>query len=307
MDRFSVYVPKLLPKDEYFLSGRRSCQGCGKALAARIACKAIGDSGIISGPSSPSRSPLAKSVTAQSYEYDGITYEDMTATLLSGVSQVNKSLTKEGKTKKKRIKKTVIGIDRRIFLANPLVLARTFESEEETLYLCFDNEPYMDDLIHHTFPQAFNLAEVPHPASATELRRMIREKNIPENVEQADFSYLATACPSFPFDYMEKVKKGLECSGSAFLSVLTPCPTGWVFSPKLTGRVGFLAVKTGYFPLYEIEDRILRITEQIKVRRPMQEYVKMQGRFLIFPPELIAPMQKAVDECYEELLRKEKR
>jgi pyruvate ferredoxin oxidoreductase beta subunit len=307
MDRFSVYVPKLLPKDEYFLSGRRSCQGCGKAIAARIACKAIGNSSIISGPVAQSRSPLTTSLTAQSYEFDDITYEDMTAALLAGVQQVNDSVQKEGKTKRKRLKKTVVGIDRRVFHANFLTLSRTFESSEDTLYLCFDNEPSLNVLIAHASPQAFNLAEVPHPASAHDVERTIREKGIPGVVEDAGFSYVATACSAYPFDYMEKVKKGLECKGNAFILVLTPCPTGWFFSPKLTVRVGLLAVKSGYFPLYEIEDGVLRITERIKIKKPLQEYLKMQGRFMMFPPALVAPMQKTVDEIYEELLEKESR
>jgi pyruvate ferredoxin oxidoreductase beta subunit len=307
MDQFSVYVPKLLPKDEYFLSGRRSCQGCGKAIAARLACKAMGNNAIISGPTAKSRSPLATSLTAQSYECDDVSYEDMTSSLLAGVRQVNESVQKEGKTKRKRLKKTVVGIDRRVFSANFLALSRTFESAEDTLYLCFDNEPSLNVLINHSLPQAFNLAQVPHPASAHDVERTIREKGVPGVVEEAGFSYVATACSAYPFDYMEKVKKGMECKGNAFILVLTPCPTGWIFSPKLTVRVGLLAVKTGYFPLYEIEDGILRITERVKVQKPLQEYLKMQGRFMMLPPPLIPPMQKTVDEIYAELTKRENR
>ena len=307
MDRFSVYVPKLLPRDENFLSGRRSCQGCGKALAARIASKAIGNAGIISGPAAQSRTPLARSLTAHSYAYDYLTYDSFTDSLLSGIDQVNKSVQKERKTRSRRVKKIVVGIDRRVFLANPVVLSRVFESDGEILYLCFDNEPYMKALIEHASPQAFNLAEVPHPVKAEQVERVIKEKNVPEVVAGAGFSYVATACPGFPFDYMAKVKKGLELPGNAFISILSPCPTGWIFSPKLTARVGQTAVKTGYFPLYEVEDGKTRITEPIKARKPVKDFIMMQGRFVLFPPELIAAMQKAVDEIYAELLEQKNR
>jgi len=307
MDRFSVYVPKLLPRDENFLSGRRSCQGCGKALAARIASKAIGNAGIISGPAAQSRTPLARSLTAHSYAYDYLTYDSFTDSLLSGIDQVNKSVQKERKTRSRRVKKIVVGIDRRVFLANPVVLSRVFESDGEILYLCFDNEPYMKALIEHASPQAFNLAEVPHPVKAEQVERVIKEKNVPEVVAGAGFSYVATACPGFPFDYMAKVKKGLELPGNAFISILSPCPTGWIFSPKLTARVGQTAVKTGYFPLYEVEDGKTRITEPIKARKPVKDFIVMQGRFVLFPPELIAAMQKAVDEIYAELLEQKNR
>jgi pyruvate ferredoxin oxidoreductase beta subunit len=106
---------------------------------------------------------------------------------------------------------------------------------------------------------------------------------------------------------MAKVKKGLELPGNAFISILSPCPTGWIFSPKLTGRVGQTAVKTGYFPLYEVEDGKTRITEPIKARKPVKDFIVMQGRFVLFPPELIAAMQKAVDEIYAELLEQKNR
>ena len=308
MDRFSVYVPKLLPRDENFLSGRRSCQGCGKALSVRIASKAIGNAGIISGPAAHARTPLAAGLTAQSYEYDFLTFDGLADSLLSNIDKVNESVRKERKTRSKRIKKAVVGIDRRVFLTNPVVLSRVFESDGEILYLCFDNEPYMNVLIDHAATQSFNLAEIPHPVSAEHVERVIREKNVPEVVEDAGFSYVATACPAgYPFDYIAKVKKGLERSGNAFINVLSPCPTGWIFSPKLTGRVGLSAVRTGYFPLYEIEDGKVSITERIKARKPVKDFLMMQGRFALFPPGLIAPIQKVVDEIYEELLEKTKR
>jgi pyruvate ferredoxin oxidoreductase beta subunit len=188
-----------------------------------------------------------------------------------------------------------------------VVLSRVFESDGEILYLCFDNEPYLKAVIDHTLPQAFNLAQVPHPVAADKVERVMREKNIPEVVTDAGFSYMATACPAFPFDYMAKVKKGLELPGNAFINVLSPCPTGWVFSPKMTARVGQAAVKTGYFPLYEIENGQTQLTEKIKTRKPVKDFIMMQGRYVLFPPDLIAAMQKAVDGIYAELLEQGKR
>jgi pyruvate ferredoxin oxidoreductase beta subunit len=307
MDRFSVYVPKLLPRDEHFLSGRRSCQGCGKALATRIASKALGNNGIISGTAAQFRTPLARSMTGHSYAYDSLTYDGFADALLANIEQVNKTVQTERKTRSTRVKKAVVGIDRRVFLANPVVLSRVFESDGEILYLCFDNEPYLKAVIDHTLPQAFNLAQVPHPVAADKVERVMREKNIPEVVTDAGFSYMATACPAFPFDYMAKVKKGLELPGNAFINVLSPCPTGWVFSPKMTARVGQAAVKTGYFPLYEIENGQTQLTEKIKTRKPVKDFIMMQGRYVLFPPDLIAAMQKAVDGIYAELLEQGKR
>jgi len=179
-----------------------------------------------------------------------------------------------------------------------------FTRGENVLYLCFDNEPHIDRLISAVNPPAFKLAEISHPMPAGEIKRIIKEKNIPAAVAEGSFSYIATACPSFPFDLIEKVRKGLAADGNAFILVLSPCPTGWVFQPKLTVKAGLLAVRTGYFPLIEIENNSIKITQPVKDRKPVRDYLKMQKRFFTFPPELIPVVQEAVSEAYEELLQK---
>jgi pyruvate ferredoxin oxidoreductase beta subunit len=292
----------LLPKDEYYLSGRRSCQGCGKALAARIASKTIGTDAMLSGAYSQKRYPLASSLTAQSFSYDSLLYEDMAENLAASIMQINQSLTHAKKPSHKKIKKAVVGVDRRLFINNPLVLSRAFASTEETLFVCFDNEPHIDALIKKALPQAFRIGEKPHQVTAAEVRQIIKGKNIPQEITESGFSYIATACPSFPSDYMAKIKKGLACTGSAFILVLSPCPTGWIFNPPLTVKVGTMAVRTGYFPLYEQEGATLRITELVKTRKPVQEFVKLQKRFFTFPLHLLPPLQEVVDEQYAELL-----
>jgi pyruvate ferredoxin oxidoreductase beta subunit len=302
MDRFSVYVPKLLPSDEYFLAGRRSCQGCGKAMAARIASKAVGPAGVVSGSFARSHYPFTDSLAAQSYTYDDVGYENMTTRLSSAIRQINELRKDKARAGHKRVKKAVVGIDRRLFMSDFLVLAEAFERGEDTLYVCYDNEPYIDKLIQKTYPKAFSLVEVHHPMPGEEAKQVVREKNIPPIVQQMDFSYVATACVSYPFDYIEKVKKGFECSGNAFISVLCPCPTRWLFDPKLTVKVGLSAVRTGYFPLYEIEGGSLKVTQRVSKRKPLAAYLKMQKRFMLLSPAFIPPIQEAVEEVYQTLL-----
>jgi len=290
MNQFPVYVPKLLPAEENYLSGRRSCQGCGKALAARIVAKAAG--AVL-----PDQLPPQASITAQSYAYDDLTFDPMLETMQA-------ELIRASAMAGASCRKAIVGIDRRLFLSGQLVAARMFTRDENTLYLCFDNEPHIDRLISAANPPEFKLAEVSHPVPAGEIKRIVKEKNIPAPVAEGSFSYIATACPSYPFDLIEKVKKGLASDGNAFILVLAPCPTGWVFNPKLTIKAGLMAVRTGYFPLYEIENNNIKITQKVLNRKPVQDYLKMQKRFFPFPQELIPVVQEAVNEGYEELLQK---
>ena len=120
-------------------------------------------------------------------------------------------------------------------------------------------------------------------------------------MEKEDYAYIATACPSYPFDLIEKVKKGLACSGNAFILVMTPCPTGWIFSSSKTLDMGRRAVLSGYFPLFEVDNNKTRLTVNPKNRKPVQEYLALQKRFLTFPPKLLPVFQTAVDEFYKDI------
>jgi pyruvate ferredoxin oxidoreductase beta subunit len=306
LDRFSVYVPNLLPKDENFLSGRRSCKGCGKAIAARLASKAIGNQGIRAVTMPKNRPGSASSLTSQSHMYHDVTSAEMIEKLLSVFDEIDGPFAVATQKHGKALKKAVIEIDRRIFISDPLTLTRNLQKDREALYLCFDNEPYLDLLIRQTAPQPFVLAERTHPVTAEQVRELIQKKNIPEVVLEQDFSYVATACPSFPFDFLQKVQNGLECSGNAFIAVLTPCPTGWIFPSELTIKVGHMAVQTGYYPLYEQRKGITSLTKHFKKRKPVQQYLLMQKRFLTFPAALYSAVQSTVDEIYGSLLTKER-
>ncbi len=304
MNQFSVYVPKLLTKDEFFVSGRRSCQGCGKALAARIAAKIIHGAAGMAVQGTVRGQVSATALTANSYASDAATYELLFENLVSLIQQINEADMGTEHQGHQQIKKAVIGLDRRMFVSDQLVMPPVFKESAAALYLCFDNEPHVNKLIRMLNPPAFKNAEILHPLSAADLKAAIRGKNIPPAVTEGSFSFIATACPSYPLDFMEKVKKALACSGNAFILVLTPCPTGWIFLPQLTIKVGLLAVKTGYFPLYEIENGIVRITQPLQHRKPVQDYLKMQKRFFTFPQELIPVVQEAVNEECDEMLRK---
>ena len=129
---------------------------------------------------------------------------------------------------------------------------------------------------------------------------------MPAIVAAHDIPYVATASPSYPFDMMEKVKKGLAVNGPAFISVFSVCPTGWRSSPDLSVRLGRLAVQTGVFPLYEIENGKYKITVEPSPLRPVQDYFKLQGRFRHLSEGNIKDIQERVIKDYEALKEKSK-
>lgn len=110
--------------------------------------------------------------------------------------------------------------------------------------------------------------------------------------------YVATACTSYPLDLINKAKKGAEVEGPAYLHIFVPCPVGWRFPSNLSIKIGRLGVQTGVFPIFEVENGKLRLTIKVPKRKPVREYLKLQGRFAHLTEKMIEEIQQYVDaEC----------
>jgi len=103
---------------------------------------------------------------------------------------------------------------------------------------------------------------------------------------------------------MEKVTKGKTTQGPAFINILSVCPTGWRCSPELTVKIGRLAVETGIFPLYEIEDGEYKMSLELPKLRPVEDYLNLQGRFRHLSEDTIKEIQERVVAEYERIKEK---
>jgi pyruvate ferredoxin oxidoreductase beta subunit len=118
---------------------------------------------------------------------------------------------------------------------------------------------------------------------------------------------VATACPSYPLDLIQKVKKAADTKGAAYIHILSVCPTGWRSAPDLSIKLGRLAVETGTFPLYEVEQGKYRLSIDFPKLKPIKEYIKLQGRFRHLTDEMIEEIQKRIIQDYEVLRERAKR
>ena len=116
--------------------------------------------------------------------------------------------------------------------------------------------------------------------------------------------YVATACHSYPFDLIAKVKKAVETPGPSYLQVLSVCPTGWRCATDLTVRIGRLAVETGVFPLYSIENGEFKLSMDFPELKPLREYTKLQGRFRHLSEDMLDKIQERVAKEYDKLKAK---
>jgi pyruvate ferredoxin oxidoreductase beta subunit len=119
--------------------------------------------------------------------------------------------------------------------------------------------------------------------------------------------YVATACPSYPIDLVQKVKKAADTKGPAYVHILSVCPTGWRSAPELSIRLGRMAVETGIFPLYEVVNGRYRMSIDFPQLRPIKEYIKLQGRFRHLTDDMMQQIEKRVHEEYELLRERAKK
>jgi len=116
--------------------------------------------------------------------------------------------------------------------------------------------------------------------------------------------YVATACPSYPVDLVQKLKKAADIEGPAYIHILSVCPTGWRSLPELSIKLGRLAVETGIFPLYEVDHGKYRLSVDFPKLKPIKEYIKLQGRFRHLTDSMIQEIEERVHREYEQLKKR---
>jgi pyruvate ferredoxin oxidoreductase beta subunit len=304
MEKYSVFVPKLITREENFAPGHRACVGCGEALAVRQACKALGRNAIVvsaTGCMEVVSSPFPE--TSWRLPWIHTLFENAAA-VASGIEAGLKALVKKGKRPAQEIGVVAMAGDGGTSDIGLQALSGALERGHDFLYICFDNEAYMNTGIQRSSSTPYGASTTTAPAGKVSVGQVTWKKNMPAIAAAHNIPYVATACPSYPFDLMAKVKKGVSKPGPAYIHILSVCPTGWRCAPDLTVRIGRLAVETGIFPLYEIENGEYRLSIDPPELRPVQDYFKLQGRFRHLSEDTIKKIQGRVSREYAGLKEK---
>ena len=304
MEKYSVFVPKLITREENFAPGHRACVGCGEALAVRQAFKALGRNTIVvnaTGCMEVVASPMP--FTSWRIPWIHTLFENASA-VASGIESGLKAMTLKGKRPEKEVNVVAMGGDGGTTDIGFQALSGALERGHDFLYICFDNEAYMNTGIQRSSSTPFGASTTTSPAGKKSIGQVTWKKNMPEITAAHGIPYVATACPSYPFDLMEKVKKGALTPGPAYVHILSVCPTGWRCRTDLSIKLGRLAAETGIFPIYEIENGKYKITVDVPKLRPVEDYLKLQGRFRHLSEELISEIQSRVSREYARLKEK---
>ncbi len=304
MTNYITFGRRSITKEEYFAPGHRACIGCGEALAVRLACKALGPNVIV-----VSATGCMAVVSSQfpwpPWRVPWIhTLFENAAAVASGIEAGLKTMRRKGKRPDHDVHVVAMAGDGGTSDIGLQALSGALERGHDFLYLCFDNEAYMNTGVQRSSATPFGASTTTSPAGKQSIGQVTWKKNMPAIAAAHDIPYVATACPSYPFDLMDKVAKAVAIPGPAYVHVFSVCPTGWRCPTELTIQIGRLAVQTGVFPLYEVEDGKYKLSVNIAKRKPVNDYLKLQGRFRHLSDETIKEIQDRVDKEYAKLMEK---
>ncbi len=301
MENLNIYVPRLLDAREYFTAGHRACQGCGETVALRQILKSVGRNVILANATGCSEiisSPFPQ--TAWHVPWIHVAFENAAA-VASGVEAGLKALVRKGMLPKRNICIMAIAGDGATADIGFQALSGAVERGHNFVYVCLDNEAYMNTGIQRSSATPFGAMTTTSPPGRLSKGQKTWKKNLAEIMVAHDIPYVATASPSYPFDLVRKVKRAVEVDGPAYLHVLAVCPTGWRSPTEETIRLGRLAAESGVFPIYEVDHGRYTINVDPGKLNPIEDYLKLQGRFRHLKPEDMAYIEQRVSRNFERL------
>ncbi|MGQ9529974.1 MAG: pyruvate synthase subunit PorB [Candidatus Bathycorpusculaceae bacterium] len=285
---------KELPKEEYLLKGHAACAGCGPSIALRLLFKALGNKLILIVPA------CCTTVIQGLYPYTSFEVPLMNILFESTAAAASGIVAALRQRKMEDI--TVIGWagDGGTVDIGIQALSGAAERETNFIYICYDNEAYGNTGMQRSGATPYGAWTTTTPSGKKE-----RKKDMPLIMAAHRIPYVATACPSYPIDLVNKLRKAKEIKGTKYIHILAPCPTGWRYDASKTVELGRLAVQTGLWALYEIEYGKFklnppsdRLVDKAK-RKPIKEYFALQGRFRSLTDEDIERIQSWVDGDWE--------
>ncbi|PIP12673.1 MAG: 2-ketoisovalerate ferredoxin oxidoreductase [bacterium (Candidatus Stahlbacteria) CG08_land_8_20_14_0_20_40_26] len=284
-----------IPEEEIMQPGHLACQGCGATLAIRFVLKALGRKTVMSIPA------CCCTVIDGPFPYSAYgvpIWHTAFETAASAAAGIKAGLEMLGDRET-----TVLAWagDGGTFDIGIQALSGAAERGDDILYVCYDNEAYMNTGIQRSSatPRGAWTTTTPvrHPKDRP-------KKDIIAIMAAHRIPYAATASVGYPEDLIKKVKKAKASKGTKFLHIIAPCPTGWRSRPDDTIKLARLVVETNVFPLYEVENgEVWQMTKKSK-GTPVTEYLKLQGRFKHLKEEDVNEIQNKVDREYEKLLKK---
>ncbi len=298
IEKVSQFEPK-----EFLAPGTPACGGCGALLNLRYILKVLGERTVLVNPSGCMTLLVVYPYSPPRCSWLHLAIENAAAGA-AGIRYALDALIEKGKAQDMHV--VAYAGDGATYDIGLQALSGAMDRRDQIIYFCYDNESFGNTGFQHSSASPYGSLTLTTPiGKATPLGNVQEKKDIYAIMKAHKIPYIATTCPSYPFDLMKKVKLAAENKPS-FIVSLTPCPTGWGLDPGATVKLGKLAVETGMWVLKECINGEERITYKPQERKPVEEYLKLQKRFRhLFKPtvntEAIKHIQDHVDKVWEEI------
>ena len=299
-----------LAKPERFVGGHRLCAGCGAGITVRAVMRALNpeDKAVVTNATGCLEvSSFLYPYTAWTDSYIHNAFENAAATC-GGVEAAYNALKRRGKVQD-TFKFITFGGDGGTYDIGFQSLSGALERGHDFTYFCYDNEAYMNTGTQRSSATPRFASATTTPAGTESVGKKQNQKDLTQIVVAHGSPYVAqtTFLGNFK-DFHEKAHKAIYTEGPTFVNVLWPCPRGWQYPAELLPEICRMAVDTCVWPLYEVEEGEYHLTYMPKKKLPVEEFMKLQGRFRhCFKPGnewTIEAAQKYVDEKWEALLAK---
>jgi pyruvate ferredoxin oxidoreductase beta subunit len=286
-----------LTETEYALPGNRTCLGCALSIAYRHILKALDGQVIVTVPAS------CLTVLHGMYPITAVNVPCVNTPFASTGASATGLVAGLRATGRKGLTVLAMAGDGGTHDIGIQSLSGAAERQEDFIYICYDNEGYMNTGNQRSGSTPLGAITGTTPV----LGKRQNPKDIAAIMEAHCLPYIATANASYPLDLYEKVRKAKGIKGTRFIHVFAPCPPGWQFPYSDTVKIGQLAVETGLFVLYEVQDGVFRLTSASRSLarkgnlKPVREYLAKQGRFKNLTEEQISQLQDWVNarwQCY---------
>lgn len=261
------------------------CAGCAAVLAVRLTLKVLGRNSVFVVPAGCISTVSCYYPQAPFFVPMTVMAFAATGAALSGISA--------GFRRKGREDIHVVGFSGDGGTADIGIqsLSGAIDGGNKFIYICYDNEAYMNTGMQRSGLTPYGAATTTTPAPCFENKP---KKDMLRIVAAHGIAYAATACTSYPLDFMQKVARASRVNGPTYIHLLAPCPIGWGFAPDLTIEIGRMAVESGMWQLLEFEHGEFSITHRPSRQRPIAEYFEAQTRFRHLSLEQVEAIQRQI-------------
>ena len=283
-----------LDEKEYIRPANSACQGCAGSMVARIVAKVIG------------KQMVRQEVACCGPAFGNLDQPVFYGEIFEGAGAMMTGFARAFK-KADREDIRVVGIigDGGTSDIGFQGLSAAAERNEDMLWICYDNEAYMNTGGQRSSATSKYASTTTTPIGELSRGKAEKKKPLPMLVAMHDVPYVATASVAFPEDFIGKLQFAKDMKGFRFIQVSAPCPTGWRFDPKYAARVAKDMVESGLWPLYEVYERELKVSYKPKELRPVKDVLKGQGRFRHMTDGEVEEVQGYVFNQWERLLEKD--